>query len=134
MAIFDKIGKKLGDSTKNMKESMEANKVRGEIDGVKGRIRATYTELGEKFYMKFGSDPSIEAELREVCDRIIANEAQIADLEVKYLAAKNVWICPTCKVEIEREQKFCAVCGAKQPEDAAAAAAPSDAPPAAPVL
>ena len=126
MAIFDKLGKKLGEAAKNTKEMVEASKINSSINGVEGSIKTLYYELGEKFYKKFGSSPDVDAEFMEINYKIKQLEIQLADLRVKYLEAKNVWVCPKCETEIEKEKAFCAQCGAQQPAPTEVTATPAN--------
>jgi Zn finger protein HypA/HybF involved in hydrogenase expression len=129
MAIFGNLGKKIGDAAsaaaKNTKEMMEASKINSTINGVEGSIKTLYYELGEKFYKKLGASPDIDAEFMEISYKIKQHELELVDLRIKLLEAKNVWVCPKCEVEVEKEQAFCAKCGSKQPEAPVAPAPPS---------
>jgi Zn finger protein HypA/HybF involved in hydrogenase expression len=115
MGIFDKLGTKIGETAKNAKELVDAAKINSTIESTKASIRAHYAELGEKFYLKFGKSADMDPEFKTICDEIVKFEEQIEELKVQYLIAKNVWMCPKCSVEVEREQAFCSKCGSPQP-------------------
>lgn len=128
MAIFGNLGKKIGDAAqsaaKNTKEMVEASKINNSINGVEGSIKALYYELGEKFYRKLGASPDIDAELMEICHKVKQHENELVDLKIKLLEAKNVWVCPKCEIEIDKENAFCVKCGSPQPPAPEAPVAP----------
>ena len=123
MGFFDKLGKKASaayDATaeKTGKLAKEA-KLRMKINENKSDINDLYKEIGRKIYEKHVREENIDikSELEEECTKIDVLSDEIESLLKQCLDLKNKKQCEGCHAQIEKENKFCPECGAKQTDE-----------------
>ena len=122
MEFFNKIGKKASEAykvtaDKTGKLAKEA-KLRMKIADLKSQINDIYKEIGETFYQKHtrNGEYDIEKEIEEKCTKIDVLSDEIEVNLKQCLELKDKRQCSACFAEIEKDAKFCPICGAKQEE------------------
>ena len=123
MEFFDKLTKKATETYKGAAEKTgkiaRETKLRIKISENKSKINAIYEEIGKKVYQKHAEEGNvcIKNEIEDECTRIdiLANEIETYNREI--LALSNQKECIQCKEKLSIDAKFCAKCGAQQPEE-----------------
>lgn len=122
MEFFDKIGKKASEAykvtaDKTGKLAKEA-KLRIKISDLKAQINDIYKEIGETVYQKHTrkGEYDIEKEIEEKCTKIDVLSDEIDSNLKQCLELKDKRQCSSCFAEINKNVKFCPVCGSKQEE------------------
>lgn len=120
MEFFDKLGKKASEAYKMTADKTgkiaKETKIKFKIGELKTQINDIYEEIGKKVYEKHTREEEIEIknELEEQCTKIDVLSDEIDHLLKECLALKDKKLCEKCYKEIEKEDKFCKNCGAKQ--------------------
>ena len=123
MEFFDKIGKKATEAYKMTTDKTgkiaKETKMKLKIGELKTQINEIYEEIGKKVYEKHVREEEIciKKELEEECTKIDVLSDEIDALLKKCLELKNKKQCESCHAQIEKEDRFCPKCGAKQTEE-----------------
>ena len=125
MEFFDKLGKKATEAYKVTADKTgkiaKETKLKFKIGELKTQINDIYEEIGQKVYEKHvrEEDISIQDDLEEQCTKIDVLSDEIESLLQQCLELKDKRQCKECYKEIEKEDKFCPNCGAKQTDEPA---------------
>ena len=120
MEFFDKIGKKASEAYKMTADKTgkiaKETKLKMKMGELKNQINEIYEEIGKKVYEKHvrEEDINIKNDLEEECTKIDVLSDEIEALLKQSLDLKNKKQCEGCHTQIEKENKFCPECGAKQ--------------------
>lgn len=120
MEFFDKLGKKATEAYKVTADKTgkiaKETKLKFKIGELKTQINNIYEEIGEKVYEKHVREEeiSIKKDLEEECTKIDVLSDEIESLLKQCLELKDKRQCEKCYKEIDKEDKFCPNCGAKQ--------------------
>lgn len=123
MDFFDKIGKKASQAAKVTADKTgkiaKETKIKFKIGELKTQINGIYEEIGKKVYEKHTREEEvcIKKDLEEQCTKIDVLSDEIESLLKECLALKDKKQCKNCYKEMEKEDKFCSNCGAKQVEE-----------------
>lgn len=125
MDFLDKLGKKASEAYKVTADKTgkiaKETKLKFKIGELKTQINSIYEEIGEKVYEKHVREEeiSIKKDLEEQCTKIDVLSDEIESLLKQCLELKDKRQCKECYKEIEKEDKFCPNCGAKQTDEPA---------------
>lgn len=139
MAFLDKLGEVAKNVSEKANDSFETNRLTGDIALQKGNIQVYQRELGEYYWAKFAVGEQLDSEAMLICDKIVAAqdkirelEAQIAQIKVDREAeraerkeakvaeegapqaaeeTKAIGVCAQCGAALAEGQKFCGFCG-----------------------
>lgn len=120
MEFFDKLGKKATEAYKVTADKTgkiaKETKLKFKIGELKTQINNIYEEIGEKVYEKHVREEeiSIKKDLEEECTKIDVLSDEIESLLKQCLELKDKRQCEKCYKEIDKDDKFCPNCGAKQ--------------------
>ncbi len=120
MEFFDKLGKKASEAYKITADKTgklaKETKMKFKIGELRTQIADIYEEIGKKVYEKHirEEEISIKEDLEEECTKIDVLSDEIDSLLKQCLALKDKKQCQKCYKEIEKDDKFCPNCGAKQ--------------------
>ena len=81
MAFFDRLNEMAKTVSEKTNDSLEINKLIGEINLTKGNIQSFQRELGEHFWAKFVTGEQFDDEAMMICDKIVAAQDKIHDME-----------------------------------------------------
>lgn len=117
MAMFDNIGRKLGDlaqnAAKKSSEMVEVTKLNINIKSEEDSINQLFSEIGKYCLIKYEAGNENDNSIIELCEKIKGNKANINILKDKINEIKNVAVCEKCGSEVLRTSTFCGSCGAK---------------------
>ena len=122
MDFFDKLGKKASETYKATAEKTgkiaKEAKLKMKMNENKSQIDELYKEIGRKVYEKhvIKENIDIKKDLEEECTKIDVLSAEIESYLKESLELKDLRQCLKCSARIEKDAKFCPVCGEKQPE------------------
>lgn len=125
MEFFDKLGKKASEAYKVTADKTgkiaKETKLKFKIGELKTQINDIYEEIGKKVYEKHVREEeiSIKKDLEEQCTKIDVLSDEIESLLQQCLELKDKRQCKECYKEIEKDDKFCPNCGAKQTDEPA---------------
>ena len=127
MEFFEKLGKKASETYKTAAE--KTNKIAGDtklkvkIYDNKSKIDDLYTEIGKKVYQKYKQNGSIEIkdDIKTELEDIDKLTEEITKYESERLDLSDMVECPECKNKVDKEAKFCPICGAELQKDEDAA-------------
>lgn len=123
MEFFDKLGKKATEAYKVTADKTgkiaKETKLKFKIGELKTQINNIYEEIGEKVYEKHVREEeiSIKKDLEEECTKIDVLSDEIESLLKQCLELKDKRQCEKCYKEIDKDDKFCPNCGAKQTKE-----------------
>lgn len=89
MAFFDRLNKMAKTVSEKTNDSLEINKLIGEINLTKGNIQSFQRELGEHFWAKFVTGEQFDDEAMMICDKIVAAQDKIHDMEAQIAANQS---------------------------------------------
>ncbi len=93
-------------------ELLDSGKIKVKIADKKGDLKLLFLRLGEIIYAKHsGEEYDLEAE-QELYTKIDACKKNIAALEAKLADLKAAFTCPNCGSKCDKDDEFCAECGA----------------------
>ena len=125
MDFLDKLGKKASEAYKVTADKTgkiaKETKLKFKIGELKTQINSIYEEIGEKVYERHVREEeiSIKKDLEEQCTRIDVLSDELESLLKQCLELKDKTQCKKCYKEIEKDDKFCPNCGAKQTDEPA---------------
>ena len=83
MAFFDRLNEMAKTVSEKTNDSLEINKLIGEINLTKGNIQSFQRELGEHFWAKFVTGEQFDDEAMMICDKIVAAQDKIHGMEAQ---------------------------------------------------
>lgn len=105
MAFFDKLGEMAKTVSEKANDSLETNKLIGDINLTKGNIQVYQRELGEFYWAKFAVGEQLEEEAMLICDKIVAAQDKIRDLEAQIDQIKAESEARKAEREAERAER-----------------------------
>jgi len=93
-------------------ELFDGGKIRVKIADKKGDLKLLYLRLGEITYAKHSGESVDEAAEAALYTKIKACKKNIAALEAKLDEMKTAYVCPNCGCKCDKDDEFCAECGA----------------------
>lgn len=105
MAFFDKLGEMTKIVSEKASDSLETNKLISEINLTKGNIQAFQRELGEFYWAKFAVGEKLEEEAMLICDKIVAAQDKIRNLEAQIDQIKAESEARKAEREAEKAEK-----------------------------
>ena len=122
MEFFDKLGRKASEAYKYTADKTgklaKETKLKLKMGELKGEVNDLYQEIGKKVYEKHVREENIEikGELEELCTKIDVVSDEIENLLKQCIELRDKKQCPECHTEIQKDDKYCRECGAKQEE------------------
>jgi DNA-directed RNA polymerase subunit RPC12/RpoP len=117
MALFDNLGKKIGDlattTAKKSGEMIEVTKINLNINTEEDSIKKLYSEIGNYCYELFQQGPFQDGRINDLCSQIKTHKDKIQELKEKIYSVKGIVICKNCGAEIDNNTPFCSKCGSK---------------------
>ncbi len=83
MAFFDKLNEVAKQVSEKASDSLETNKLIGEINLTKGNIQVYQRELGEYYWAQFAVGTELDEEAMLICDKIVVAQDKIRELEAQ---------------------------------------------------
>lgn len=83
MDFFDKLGEAARNLTEKAGDSLEINRLAGEISIEKGNIQYYHKELGEHYWAKFAVGDKLDDEAMLICDKVVVSQDRIRQLEIE---------------------------------------------------
>lgn len=80
MAFLDKLGEVAKNMTEKAGDSLEINRLNGEISIEKGNIQCYHRELGEYYWSKYAVGVKLDEEAMLICDKVIVSQERIRAL------------------------------------------------------
>ena len=123
MDFFDKLSKKATEAYKITADKTgkfaKDTKLKIKMNDLKSQIDEIYENIGKKVYEKHlrEEDISIKNDLEEECTKIDVLSDEIENLLHQSLELKDKKQCNKCHTQINKEDKYCHECGAKQEEN-----------------
>lgn len=77
MDFFDKLGEAARSLTEKAGDSLEINRLNGEIAIEKGNIQCYQRELGEYYWAKFAVGEKLDEEAMLICDKVVTSQDRI---------------------------------------------------------
>ena len=123
MDFFEKLGKKATETFNSAAE--KTNKIASEtklklkINDIKSDIDDVYKEIGKKVYQKFVLEGAMEIKdyVSNELEKITELTDKMAEYDKQILELSNMKLCVKCKNKMDKNSKFCPVCGEEQPEE-----------------
>lgn len=81
MALLDKIGEVAKNMTEKAGDTLELNRLNGEIAIEKGNIQCFHRELGEHYWAKFVMGELLDEDAMMICDKVVASQDRIRRLD-----------------------------------------------------
>lgn len=121
MEFFDKLGKKASEAYKMTADKTgkiaKETKIKLKMSELKSQINDIYEEIGKKVYEKHVRKQEISNnDIEDLCVKIDVISDEIEILLQECLELKDKKQCIKCYTQIEKDDKFCKECGAKQTE------------------
>ena len=108
MAFFDRLNEMAKTVSEKTNDSLEINKLIGEINLTKGNIQSFQRELGEHFWAKFVTGEQFDDEAMMICDKIVAAQDKIHDMEAQIAQIKAEGEARKAEREAELKQFYAA--------------------------
>lgn len=105
MAFFDKLNDMAKTVSEKTNDSLEINKLIGEINLKKGNIQSFQRELGEHFWAKFVIGEQLDEEAMLICDKIVATQDKIHEMEAQIVQIKAASEAKRAGREAERAER-----------------------------
>ena len=105
MAFFDRLNEMAKTVSEKTNDSLEINKLIGEINLKKGNIQSYQRELGEHFWAKFVTGEQFDAEAMLICDKIVATQDKIHEMEAQITQIKAESEAKRAEREAERAER-----------------------------
>ncbi|WMI81399.1 hypothetical protein [Anaerotignum sp. MB30-C6] len=83
MDFFERIGEVAKNLTEKAGDSLEINRLTGEISLEKGNIQCYQRELGQYFWAKFAVGEKLDDEAMLICDKIVVSQDRMRQLELE---------------------------------------------------
>lgn len=83
MDFFEKIGEVAKNLTDKAGDSLEINRLNGEISIEKGNIQCYQRELGEYYWAKFAIGEKLDDEAMLICDKIVVSQDRMRELDLE---------------------------------------------------
>ena len=115
MAFFDRLNEMAKTVSEKTNDSLEINKLIGEINLTKGNIQSFQRELGEHFWAKFVTGEQFDDEAMMICDKIVAAQDKIHDMEAQIAQIKAEGEARKAEREAERAERKAAEKAAEAP-------------------
>lgn len=123
MEFFEKLGKKASETYKTAAE--KTNKIAGDtklkvkIHDNESKIDELYLEIGKKVYKEYKHNENIEIKdyIKTELENIDKLTGEIEKYESERLGLSDMIECPECKKRVDKEAKFCPICGAELQKD-----------------
>ena len=112
-----KLGRSVLGKTNNL---VGQTKLKFAIGETEDKIKAVYTQIGEDIYTSYCEGTEISG-LDDQCAKIDDLHAELADLKNQLAELRETVKCPSCGSYNNKENVYCAKCGSKITDDAAAA-------------
>jgi DNA-directed RNA polymerase subunit RPC12/RpoP len=117
MAFLENLGKKVGEAAqaaaKKSGELVEVTKLNVNINSEEDKVQKLYAQIGKIIYEQYRASGVAQDDIKEACEEITVHEQNIKSLKEKISEVKGTKNCISCGAEMEKEQIFCAKCGAK---------------------
>ena len=126
MEFFDKLGKKATEAYKITADKTgrlaKETKLKIKISDLKSQINDLYEEIGKNVYQKHiiedeEANKKIEEDISHLCTKIDVLSDEIDSLLEQCLELKDRKQCKNCYKEIDKNDKYCPNCGAKQEDE-----------------
>lgn len=104
MAFFDRLNEMAKTVSEKTNDSLEINKLIGEINLTKGNIQSFQRELGEHFWAKFVTGEQFDDEAMMICDKIVAAQDKIHGMEAQIAQIKAEGEARKAEREAERAE------------------------------
>ena len=126
MEFFDKLGKKASEAYKVTADKTgklaKETKLKIKISDLKSQINDLYEEIGKNVYQKHiredeEANKEIEEDISHLCTKIDVLSDEIDSLLEQCLELKDRKQCKNCYKEIDKNDKYCPNCGAKQEDE-----------------
>ena len=126
MEFFDKLGKKATEAYKITADKTgklaKETKLKIKISDLKSQINDLYEEIGKNVYQKHiredeEANKEIEEDISHLCTKIDVLSDEIDSLLEQCLELKDRKQCKNCYKEIDKNDKYCPNCGAKQEDE-----------------
>lgn len=120
MEFFDKLGQKASKAYKVTADKTEKVakdvKIKVKIQNLKGDIEDVYEELGKLVYENYLLDSNedntkIKEMIQDKCNKIDEISKQIDEMKLESLDLKNTKLCCNCSNKIDKDSRFCPLCG-----------------------
>lgn len=83
MAFLDKLGEVAKNMTEKAGDTLEMNRLNGEIAIEKGNIQCFHRELGEHYWAKFVMGELLDEEAMLICDKVVASQDRMRKLDAQ---------------------------------------------------
>ncbi len=114
MALLNDLGKKINDVGQMTKDMAGIAKYNSMISDEENKAKALYEKIGRKYVADLAKDEG--GELGEWIAQVKACEEKILSYNETVRSLKGIAICPECGAQVNAENVFCSVCGAKMPK------------------
>lgn len=112
-----KFGKQVADKAENIAAQ---TKLKFAISDTEGKIKEFYAEIGKKVYSSYTRGEWVDDEIEAKCKKVDTLIEEVNSLREKLSELKESVKCPECGEYNDKENMFCAKCGARMEEDAQA--------------
>ncbi|WP_352399578.1 hypothetical protein [Anaerotignum sp.] len=89
MDLFEKIGEVAKNLSEKAGDSLEINRLNGEISIEKGNIQCYQRELGEYYWAKFATGEKLDDEAMLICDKIVVSQDRMRALDLQIEKIKS---------------------------------------------
>lgn len=123
MDFFNKLTKKATETYKTAAEKTgkiaSETKLKLKINDNKSKINNIYMEIGKTVYQKYvlGQETDIKNDLQKELEKLDELSNQIKEYEEEILKLSDMKQCINCKNKIDKNAKFCQICGTEQPTE-----------------
>ena len=126
MDFFDRLGKKATEAYKVTADKTgkiaKETKMKFKMNDLKSQINEIYEEIGKNVYQKHiredeEANKEIEEDISHLCTKIDVLSDEIDSLLEQCLELKDRKQCKNCYKEIDKNDKYCPNCGAKQEDE-----------------